>query len=115
MVRPERAVGAALVLPYADTEADGLHPPRSAAVAPGAHAVVVLAAPAGTRRRPRRAWDLTRRRFPSSRRVDPVENVWEYLRQNKLSHRVWESYDAIVATCCEAWNWLVAAPTGSPR
>ena len=41
---------------------------------------------------------------------NPVENVWEYLRQNKLSHRVREGYDAIVATCCEAWNWLVAMP-----
>ena len=42
--------------------------------------------------------------------MNPVENVWEYLRQNKLSHRVWPDYEAIVATCCEAWNWLVAAP-----
>ena len=30
--------------------------------------------------------------------------------QNKLSHRVWPDYEAIVATCCDAWNWLVAAP-----
>ena len=42
--------------------------------------------------------------------LNPVENVWEYLRQNKLGHRVWPDYDAIVATCCEAWNWLAAAP-----
>ena len=74
----------------------------------------------GGRARPRR---LARRRRPRRARephpaaapvllaeLNPVENVWEYLRQNKPSHRVWESYDAIVATCCEAWNWLVAAP-----
>jgi hypothetical protein len=24
--------------------------------------------------------------------------------------QVWPDYDAIVATCCDAWNWLVAAP-----
>jgi transposase len=42
--------------------------------------------------------------------LNPVENVWEYLRQNKLGLRVWPDYGAIVATCCEAWNWLVAAP-----
>ena len=55
--------------------------------------------------------NLTLLPLPSySPELNPVENVWEYLRQNKLSHRVWESYDAIVATRREAWNWLVAAP-----
>src|SRR5689334_3944848 len=42
-VCPERAVGAALVLPYADAAATGLHLAEiGRAVAPGAHAVVVL-------------------------------------------------------------------------
>jgi len=41
---------------------------------------------------------------------NPVENVREYLRQNQLSLRVWPGYDAIVATCCRAWNALVAMP-----
>src|SRR5690242_655825 len=42
-VCPERAVGAALVLPYADTGATGLHLAEIGRhVAPGAHAVVVL-------------------------------------------------------------------------
>src|SRR3954452_120471 len=42
-VCPERPVGAALVLPYADTEATGLHLAEIGRhVAPGAHAVVVL-------------------------------------------------------------------------
>src|SRR5205085_4550067 len=42
-VRPERAVGAALVLPYAGAAATGLHLAEvGRAVAPGAHAVVVL-------------------------------------------------------------------------
>ena len=112
-VCPERAVGAALVLPYADAAATGLHLAEIGRhVAPGAHGVVVL---------DRAGWhgagdlavpgNLTLLPLPSySPELNPVENVWEYLRQNKLSHRVWESYDAIVATCCEAWNWLVAAP-----
>ena len=55
--------------------------------------------------------NLTPLPLPSySPELNPVENVWEYLRQNKLGHRVWPDYEAIVATCCEAWNWLVAAP-----
>ena len=40
----------------------------------------------------------------------PVENVWAYLRQNRLGLRVWPDHEAIVRTCREAWNWLVAAP-----
>ena len=42
--------------------------------------------------------------------LNPVENVWEYLRQNKLGLRVWPDYEAILETCCDAWNWLLAAP-----
>ena len=37
--------------------------------------------------------------------------LWEFLRQNLLSHRVWDSYEAIVAACCDAWN----APMRSPE
>jgi hypothetical protein len=37
-------------------------------------------------------------------------NVWNYLRGNKLSHRVWDSYDAIVRACAEAWRFLIGDP-----
>ena len=39
-----------------------------------------------------------------------MENVWEYLRGNKLSARVWDSYEAIVEACAEAWNFFVNDP-----
>ena len=42
--------------------------------------------------------------------LNPVENVWEYLRANKLSMIVWDSYDAILEACRDAWNWLIADP-----
>jgi hypothetical protein len=42
--------------------------------------------------------------------MNPVENVWQYLRQNQLSLRVWPDYPAIVETCCQAWNALMAMP-----
>lgn len=42
--------------------------------------------------------------------VNPVENVWQYMRENWLSNRVFASYDDIVAHCCEAWNKLVDQP-----
>ena len=86
--------------------------PRSAAARPGAHAVVVLDGAgwhaAGHLSVPD---NLTLLPLPPySPELNPVENVWEYLRQNQLSLRVWTGYDAIVETCCQAWNWLVAAP-----
>ena len=43
--------------------------------------------------------------------LNPVENVWEYLRQNKLALRIHDSYDAIVEACRTAWNDLTAIPT----
>jgi len=46
----------------------------------------------------------------SSPELNPVENIWEFLRGNFLSHRVWESYDAIVDACCHAWNALMNMP-----
>ena len=42
--------------------------------------------------------------------LNPVENVWQYLRQNWLSNRVFENYDAIVDAACDAWRSLTARP-----
>ena len=47
---------------------------------------------------------------PYSPELNPVENLWQYLRQNKLSNRVFESYEDIVDACCTAWNSLIATP-----
>ena len=47
---------------------------------------------------------------PYSPELNPMENVWDYLRGNKLSHRVWDSYDAIVMACAEAWKFLTSDP-----
>lgn len=48
---------------------------------------------------------------PDSPELNPVENVSAHLRGNQPSHRVYATYDAIVAACCNAWNALIAAPT----
>ena len=45
---------------------------------------------------------------PYSPELNPIENVWEYLRGNQLSRRLWRTYDDIVQACCDAWNWLIA-------
>ena len=42
--------------------------------------------------------------------LNPQENIWQYMRDNWLSNRVFETYDEIVDHCCNAWNKLVAQP-----
>lgn len=49
--------------------------------------------------------------FPlRSPELNPVENIWQFRRDNWLSNRVFTSYDDIVEHCCEAWNKLVDRP-----
>jgi hypothetical protein len=42
--------------------------------------------------------------------LNPVETVGQGLRQNQLRLRVRPDHAAIVATCCQAGNALMAAP-----
>lgn len=112
-VCPERAIGAGLALPYVNTDAMHLHLQEiSRHVAPGAHAVLVLD---GAGWHGAAALEVPANLTllplpPKSPELNPVENVWEYLRQNQLSLRVWPDYPAIVETCCRAWNALMAMP-----
>ena len=112
-VCPERATGAALVLPRANKATMRLHLKEiSREIAPGAHGVLVLDGagwhrPAGLDV----PSNLTLLPLPPySPELNPVENVWQYLRQNQLSLRVWDDYNAIVESCCQAWNALMATP-----
>ncbi len=42
--------------------------------------------------------------------LNPVENIWQYIRANWLSTRVFEDYDAIIDAGCEAWNRMIEQP-----
>jgi transposase len=42
--------------------------------------------------------------------LNPVENVWQYMRQNWLSNRVFDGYDAVIDAACQAWQKLIAQP-----
>ncbi len=42
--------------------------------------------------------------------LNPVENIWQFLRANWLSNRVFETYDAIIDAACDAWRRLVDQP-----
>ena len=47
---------------------------------------------------------------PYSPELNPQENIWQYLRQNHLANRVFETYETIVDALCAAWNSLTAQP-----
>jgi DDE superfamily endonuclease len=47
---------------------------------------------------------------PYAPELNPVENIWAYLRGNAFSHQVWETYEDILDACCDAWNALMRAP-----
>ena len=47
---------------------------------------------------------------PYSPELNPQENVWQFLRQNDLFNRIFETYAAIVDASCTAWNALVSQP-----
>lgn len=42
--------------------------------------------------------------------LNPMENVWQYMRQTWLSNRVFETYGDILNAGCSAWNKLIQQP-----
>ena len=84
----------------------------SQAVAPGAHAVVLV---------DQAGWHTSAQLKlpanisllplpPQSPELNPAENVWQYLRDNWLSNRVFASGRNIIDLCCDAWNKLSDQP-----
>src|SRR3954469_1014352 len=110
---PGDGKGAALVLPACNTEAMNLHLAEIAAeVAPGKHAVLVV---------DQAGWHLSARLVvpdnitlvmlpPKCPELNPAENVWQFMRDNWLSNRVFASYTDLVDHCCVAWNKLIERP-----
>lgn len=84
----------------------------AAAIAPGKHAVLLL---------DQAGWRLSRHLVvpstitllplpPKCPELNPVENIWQFMRDNWLSNRVFHSYDNLLDQCCDAWNRLVDQP-----
>lgn len=110
---PAKAKGAALMMPKANARAMQAHLDEiSHNVASNAHAVVLM---------DRAGWHTTAKLtvpknitlilLPSrAPELNPMENVWQYMRQNWLSNRVFETYIDILDAGCTAWNRLIAQP-----
>jgi len=110
---PLHGKAAGLILPECNIEAMNLHLAEiAAAVAPGAHAAVIL---------DQAGWHVSDKLIvpsnitlvplpPKCPELNPIENVWQYMRANWLSDRIFDTYDDIVGCCADAWNKLVARP-----
>tara|TARA_R110000787_G_scaffold282559_1_gene394496 strand:- start:10389 stop:10892 length:504 start_codon:yes stop_codon:yes gene_type:complete len=110
---PGRGVGAALVLPRCNTEAMTLHLKEIAAVVkPNAHAIIIV---------DQAGWHFSKALEvpgnitlvplpPRSPELNPTENIWQFMRDNWLSNRVFKSYSDIIDHCCFAWNQLCDQP-----
>jgi transposase len=81
-------------------------------VAPGAHAVLLM---------DQAGWHMTAALIIPENisiiplpakcpELNPVENIWQFMRDNWLSNRIFESYNEIVDHCCDAWNKLIGQP-----
>ncbi len=100
-------------MPWCDTPAMQAHLSEiSASVAPGAHAALVM---------DQAGWHMSGKLEvpdnitlvplpPRSPELNPVENLWQFMRDNLLSNRVFKDYEDIVAHCCNAWNELTDQP-----
>ena len=112
-VCPQRGVGAGLVMPYCNTQAFQDHLNEiSGVVESGSHAVLIM---------DRAGWHTTKKLKvpknitllplpPRSPELNPIENVWQYLKGRYLNNRVFKDYDHIVQACCKAWNALIEQP-----
>jgi hypothetical protein len=110
---PAEGKAAGIVMPGCNSEAMSMHLEEIAFhVAPDAHAVVLpdqagwhgsaeLAVPSNITLMPLP---------PGCPELNPVENVWQFMRDNWLSNRIFKSCDVVVDHCCPAWNKLVVLP-----
>jgi hypothetical protein len=101
------------VLPACNSEAMQLHLDEIATkVSPRAHAIVLL---------DQAGWHGAKiLKVPSNisllllppraPELNGQENVWQFMRQNWLSNRIFKSFDDIVDHCCYAWNTLIDQP-----
>jgi hypothetical protein len=111
---PARGVGAGIIMPAVNIEAMNEHLIEiSTQVAVGAYAGLICDGAewhqqGGVLRVPDNITLLPLPRYAPE--LNSMENVWDYLRANKLSRLVWDSYGAIVQTCKDAWNFIANNP-----
>jgi len=112
-VCPETGANCAMIAPYLDTDIINVFLQElSASLAADEHAALVwdgagyhksggLLVPA----------NITLIGLPPySPQLNPIENLWHYLRSHYWSNRFYADYDALDAAACAAWQQMLAQP-----
>ncbi len=98
------------MLPHADTDAMQIHLDEiSKQVSPEKHAVLIV---------DRAGWHRSKGLMlphnisllylpPYSPELNPVEQIWEYLRQHNFANRVFNGYEDILNACAIAWQAFI--------
>lgn len=106
-VSPANERYAAVVLPNVDTDAMQVHLEEiSKQVSPGKHAVLIV---------DRAGWHRSKGLItpqnisllylpPYSPELNPVEQIWAYLRQHNFANRAFDGYEDILKVCTSAWQ-----------
>jgi DDE superfamily endonuclease len=110
-VCPERGADAALVPPACNTEAMQLHLDEIATkITPGARYSPPRSSRVAWRQGPQGSKQHLALAAPAAPELNGQENIWQFMRQNWLSNRIFKSFDDIVHHCCYAWNTLIDQP-----
>nr|WP_272931086.1 transposase [Acetobacter indonesiensis] len=106
----QKGSAAGLVLPVCNLHGMQLHLAEiSRTITQGAHAVLIV---------DQAAWHTSQKLDvpenitilplpPRAPELNPVENLWQFIRNTWLSNRIFRTYDDIA---CHAWNQLVDQP-----
>jgi hypothetical protein len=110
-VCPETGADCAMIAPYLDTHVINVFLEQLSASLPAdVHAALVWDGAgyhkSGTLEVPQ---NITLVPLPPySPQLNPIENLWHYLRSHYWSNRCYADYDALEAAACHAWQQLVA-------
>lgn len=110
---PARGTAAGLILPRVDTEAMSLHLQEIAkTVTAGAHALMIMDGAGWHQAKALEVPEnITLLKLPAyAPELNPMENVWAYLRANKLAITVFDSHENILDKCQSAWNFFENDP-----
>ena len=108
-----RRGGADAILPCVNTEAMELHLAEiTRTVATDAHALLIVDGAGWHDARELKVPDnITLLKLPPyAPELNPMENVWQYLRANKLAITVFDTHDEVLDKCSDAWNFFANDP-----
>ena len=106
-VCPANGKTEALVVPFSNKEGMKLHMEQISKATPlGRHSVVIMDGAGWHTESVVNEFDnVSMIKLPAySPELNPIEQVWQWLRQNELANKCFKDYNDIVESCSNAWN-----------